>query len=108
MSEALERLLFQGFIYEKKLTVLESYFQFAADPRTFPDSISGVKICVFVEEYQKYRAIVRASNAGKTGQFWMMYLDLMQAQSMAHTSVQENKISMLIAAWKTFIPMYFA
>ena len=55
-----------------------------------PDSVTDVQTCIFVEEYQKYRAVIRAGNAGKTAQFWMKYLDLIQAQSMAHTSVQEK------------------
>ena len=41
-------------------------------------------------------------------QFWMIYLDLLEAQVMAHNGVQENNIDMMIKTWHTFLPMYFA
>ena len=38
-------------------------------------------------------------------QFWIIYLDLMEAQAMAHIGVQENNIDMMIKVSKTFLPM---
>ena len=37
----------------------------------------------------------------------MFYLDLFEAQIMAHSAVQTNNLNMLISAWNKFIPVYF-
>ena len=62
----------------------------------------------FTVEYERYRSSVRQGSAGKTAQFWMIYLDLMQAQCVAHVGVQENNVDMMINAWLKLLPMYFA
>ena len=52
----------------------------------------------FTQRYQQYRSTIRNGAAGKTAQFWMIYLDLIEAQVMAHNGVQENDIDMEIKA----------
>ena len=37
----------------------------------------------------------------------MIYLDLMKAQHMTHSGVQDNDIDMIINAWLKFLPIYF-
>ena len=44
---------------------------------------------------------------GKTAQFWLIYLDLMKVQHLAHTTVQENDFNMRILAWEKMLPFYF-
>ena len=48
------------------------------------------------------------ARCGKTAQFWLLYMDLMRYQALAHQAVQPNDLHLLISAWKAFIPMYFA
>ena len=37
-----------------------------------------------------------------------MYLNLMRAQSLGLAAVHQNDLELLICAWKTFLPFYFA
>ena len=106
--EALERLQLSRFLYEKKSKIPETFKRIAADPNPVLVEISDDDVSSFIKKYERYRSNVRAGNAGQTAKFWMLYLDLMQTQSMAHQAVQENDMDMLIAAWMKFIPMYFA
>ena len=63
---------------------------------------------VFFDKYATYRQKVSTGTIGKTAQFWMIYLDLMRAQTMAHTAVQENDWKSLMYCWKQFLSIYFA
>ena len=50
---------------------------------------------------------VRAGAIGKLPQFWLMYIDMMKHQTMAHTAVQENDFNMRLHAWEYWLPFYF-
>ena len=99
-SEALERKLLQRYLYDQRLE--SPYIEY--DQWT-DDNI--LEYQQFIANYEKYRDEVRTGKKGMTAQFWMIYIDLMQAQTMAHLAVQENDLDMLIAAWNCFLPMYF-
>ena len=45
---------------------------------------------------------------GKTPQFWMIYLDLMQNQNMIYLAVQESDFDSRLYAWLEMLPLYFA
>ena len=45
----------------------------------------------FVQNYESFKQRRRDGELGKTAKFWIMYLDLMKYQQMAHTIVQENE-----------------
>ena len=94
VSEALERLLLQRFLYDENIDL--------------PSVDASEEMRNFVARYERFQVNIRNGNKGKTAQFWMFYLDLIRAQLIAHTSAQENNIDMLIAAWNKFLPMYFA
>lgn len=107
-SEALERLLFKRFIYEENPNIPDRFNDLADINKEQLESLLDDEASSFIQTYQRYRLRVRNGAAGKTAQFWMLYLDLMEAQVMAHNGVQENNIDMIIKAWQTFLPMYFA
>ena len=44
----------------------------------------------------------------KTAQYWAIYLEMMQMQTMTHTAVQENNLDMRLQAWANWIPFYFS
>ena len=94
VSEALERLLLQRFLYDENI-----------DSSSVDSSESMLN---FIAIYQRFQENIRNGRKKKTAQFWMFYLDLIRAQLIAHTSVQENNIDMLTAAWIIFLPLYFA
>jgi hypothetical protein len=65
--------------------------------------------CVdFRSQYNEYRESVRSGKIGKTPQFWIMYLDLMQLQHYIHTAVQENNFDLRLYCWETALTYFFA
>ena len=63
---------------------------------------------VLFGKFERYKKNVRNGKLGKTAQFWLLYLDLMRNQTMAHMAVQENDVKSLMFCWKQFLPFYFA
>ena len=61
----------------------------------------------FVQNFESFKERGRGRELGKTAKFWIMYLDLMKYQHMAHTAVQENDLEMRILAWESMLPYYF-
>ncbi len=106
-SEALERLLLQRFMYKKSAMIPDSFYELIDLDTEKIQSLENDASIAFTVEYERYRSSVRKGSAGKTAQFWMIYLDLMQAQCMAHVGVQENYVDMIINAWLKLLPMYF-
>lgn len=107
-SEALERLLLQRFVTEKLPTIPDSFYELVDLDTVKLQSLENDESIAFAVEYERYRSCVRQGSAGKTAQFWMIYLDPMQAQCMAHVGVQENNVDMIINAWLKLLPMHFA
>ena len=107
-SEALERLLFKRLVYEEEPTIPDRFHDLANINKENLESLLDDESIPFTQTYQRYRSRIRNRAAGKTAQFWMIYLDLMEAQVMAYNGVQGNNIDMMIKAWQTFLPMYFA
>ena len=62
----------------------------------------------FNQAYEQFRERVRNGFLGKTPQFWMICLDLMQYQHKMHIAIHENNFDQKVLFWKQFIPFYFA
>ena len=60
------------------------------------------------EQYESFRSNVRNVSAGKTSQFWLLYLDLMITQILIHDAIHNNNLVLLMTGWRVFIPIYFA
>ena len=41
-------------------------------------------------QYEKFKTKIRNGELGKRAQFWLIYLDLMKVQHLAHSATQEN------------------
>ena len=102
-SEALERLFLTRYLATKKPKIPTILDEITMDQ--LPENLSVDDN--FINRYEAFRESARKGALGKTAQFWLMYMDLMKHQIMAHTAVQENDIETLLYCWKTFIPMYF-
>ena len=107
-SEALERLLFKRFVYEEDPTIPYRFHDLANINKENLESLIDDESIALTQTYQRYRSSIRKRTAGKIAQFWMIYLNLMEAQVMAHNGAQENNIDMMMKAYQTFRPMYFA
>lgn len=107
--EALERLLLIRFLTEINPVIPDELLQLSADPENDKVSANLIEeLQTLSNSYELFRKNARSGAIGKTAQFWMLYIDLMGYQVMAHTAVQENDMDTLIYCWKIFIPMYFA
>jgi hypothetical protein len=95
-------------MYKKSAMIPDSFYELIDLDTEKIQSLENDASIAFAVEYERYRSSVREGSAGKTAQFWMIYLDLMQAQCMAHVGVQENNVDMIINAWLKLLPMYFA
>ena len=60
------------------------------------------------DKYNELKSRVCEGSAGKTVQFWIIYLDMMQTQHMAHTSIHENNFHLGLQSQRSFLPWYFA
>lgn len=109
-SEALERLLLTRFLTEEKpqISVKLRCLDPAFDVQDEEDERLLQEFHTFYNRYKCYREKVRKGDIGKTAQFWILYLDFMQYQMMAHTAVQENDLRSLMFCWKQFLPLYFS
>ena len=106
VSEGMERLLLKRFLFETRPEI----------PTILTDAVAGdtfttevIQSCSNLNnKYEHFKSEVRNGSHGKTPQFWIMYLDLMRIQHMAHTAVQENNFDLRAEAWKKLLPLYFA
>jgi hypothetical protein len=57
--------------------------------------------------YNSFRKAAENGSLGKTAQFWLIYMNLMRYQVMAHTAMQENDHQTLMYCWQQFIPDVF-
>ena len=60
-----------------------------------------------LDSYFQFRKDVAEGKYGKTPQFWMMYLNLMELQHQIHIAVQTNNFNMRLDAWEKMLPYYF-
>ena len=60
------------------------------------------------DKYNEFKSRVQEGSAGKMAQFWIIYLNMMQKQHMAHTFIQENNFHLRLQSWESFLPWYFA
>ena len=60
-----------------------------------------------IDQYEDFKSKIRDGKLGKTAQFWLIYLDLMRVQHLAHTAIHENNLDMKMHAWEQMLPLYF-
>ena len=104
VAEVLERLLLLRYTEETD-TVIPAEL---GDPDYQNYDKLEEEIEKFDKKYESFREEVRNGSLGRTPQFWIIYLDLMKYQHMAHTAVQTNNFDMRTLSWEKFLPFYFA
>ena len=108
-AESLERLFLTRFLAEKAPIIPDCLRDLSTDSlNTEINDDLFEKLQVVIHNYEMFKESARKGAIGKTAQFWVLYMDLMRYQVMAHTAVQENDTDMLVYCWKLFLPMYFA
>ena len=107
-SKALERLLMTRFINEKGPYISTKLNDYCAEGVNSPAGEAVAQSSRFLDSYDEYRKTAAEGAIGKTAQYWVMYLNLMRAQSLGLAAVHQNDLELLIYAWKAFLPFYFA
>ena len=108
VSEPLERLLQQRFMYDKNVEIPNAMLKFAtSEDEILDDGILTQSKEVF-SLYNEYLEQIRSGGLGKTAQYWLIYLDLIRMLHVIHTAVQENDFQARVFVWEYFIPFFFA
>ena len=99
VAESLERLLLSRFFYEKNPQLPDCFIELAANPTVSALSAETFdQMDSFSNHYESYENKIGNGDLGKTPHFWLMYIDLIKQQHLAHTAVQENSMEILIHA----------
>ena len=77
------------------------------DPDQFAENVIMVSK-ELSENYDKFNESIRNGSFGKTAQFCLIYLDLMEHQHIIHIAVQENNFTERITVREYFLSLYFA
>ena len=72
----------------------------------FDDNIVDM-LTPLTTQYESRKEKARIGELGKIPQYWLIYLDLIYLQTMAHSAVQDHDIEKLAFAWYSFFPFYF-
>ena len=107
VSEALEGTLLLQFIGEQYCGLPDVLAEIYTDPDLYTSS-TETQYYEFSCKYEAFMQSVKERKLGKTPQFWMIYLDLMQNQNMIHLAVQENDFDCRLFAWQEMLSLYFA
>ena len=87
MSESLERLLLKRFLTELKTKIPDDLKEASFDDADLINDAVVNSTEKISDEYESFKTNVRNGSLGKTAQFWMLYIDTMNMQHMAHTAV---------------------
>ena len=89
VSEAFQQMLFLQFIGEQLCGLSDGLAEICADPELYISS-AETQYYKFACKYADFRQSIKERKFGKTLQFWIKHLDLMQNQNMIHLGVKEN------------------
>ena len=61
-----------------------------------------------IENYEKIKNDYLSGSRGKTAQFWMKYLDLIELQQKFHYSINLNDFPLRLDCWRKIVQLCFA
>ena len=106
--EALERLLIKRFFTEERaqlsIQTVESLLSYVDEQKY---SFVSHEFEIIEDKHQSFKQEIRCGKKGKTAQFWLSYLDMMEQQHYRHVGIQENSFEARMNAWEYFLPFYF-
>ena len=69
--------------------------------------VESDEFCKLHEKFKGVRDEYLNGNRGKTAQFWMMYLNLIELQQRFHYSINVNDFTLRLECWKKIIQLCF-
>ena len=98
--------IFKSCLFKVEPDIKDEWINVSNDIERFDDQdLFGYQ--TLLTQYEKFKTKIRNGELGKTAQFWLIYLDLMQVQHLAHTAVRENDFNMRARAWEKMLLFYF-
>ena len=112
-SDALERLLLVRFLEDSPElhsipSELLKCIRYSPKPTDLTRLLQNVNTNTFWTNYEAFRQQVRSGSLGKTAQFWIMYLDMMDRRHLLHMAIKENDFDLRLLCWTDSLPLCFA
>ena len=112
MREALARLLLSAFVSESgcDISTVVELDNVAVNPSA--DGVAKVDFSEgcssFLQNFSLYLDEIRRGSAGKTGQFWMQYYDLVCDLLMFQMAVKQNNVRLYLLCLQKFVTLITA
>ena len=106
-AEALERIFIETYITDVPNVIRESS-QGSPDSTEVIAVMDRPEVQAFMKTYNDLKADCLNGEFGKTAQFWMKYISLVDRQHMFHYAVNTNDACLRLQMWKESIPMCFS
>ena len=71
------------------------------------DLIRDPTFSAFTKQYQDLRNRYLNGEKGKTAQFWMIYMDLVELQHLFHYSINVNDFQLRVSCWRRIVTLCF-
>ena len=108
LSEAIRRLFHEKELASLSLSQeLEELIQSAKDKKSCKELIDNPKFLSYIEKYSEIQKQYLSGEKGKTAQFWMQYLDLVELLHLFHYSINLNDFALRLSCWKKLITLCF-
>lgn len=106
-SEALERLFLIRFLTTIPDTVV-TFAQSSSSSAMIQEILADENASSYIQSYETYKKRCLKGDFGKTPQFWMMYMNLIDRQRKLHYAIKNNDFSLRLLVWKESLPLCFA
>ena len=107
LAEAIERLFCEALV-ESCPDELETAIKAILTDMDCKDVISQRPFRAYEEEYMKKKMECLQGHRGKTAQFWMSYLNLIERLHELHFSVNTNDFQLRLHCWRELISFCFS
>ena len=98
-SEALERLFLQHYVTEAPKSLLKG--------NTSIDQLS-LEEMTFLQQYERQKKIALDGEFGKTPQYWVQYMNMVDRQRKLHYAIKTNDYDLRLDIWNDSLPHCFA
>ena len=108
LSEALHRLLLENESAELHVTDdLMKLLKECQDKGDCKELVKNLEFTKFAEKYGKLREQYLSGERGKTAQFWMFYIELVELQHKFDYSINVNEFELRLDCWRKLITLCF-
>ena len=106
-AEAVERLFCEIYV-DKPSEELEKSLKDVATAADCKEVTTGAAFTRYEEHYEHKKEQCRQGNYGKTAQFWMNYVEMVNTLHKLHFSVNINDFALRLHCWEELVSLCFA